>query len=127
MTAEDMLCGKLAAWADVAIVTVPRVGTGAIAVSKSDLLSRLIYGGEKGPSQTPCPVHLGRWTGIHFGWPGDKWTSLADGSQTPMEVEPRLAEWREAGCRCNTHRGSNATTGWNPDANCCAAPPGPVE
>lgn len=33
-----------------------------IQITKSNLLSRTIYGGEK-PRKTPCPVHKGRWSG----------------------------------------------------------------
>lgn len=83
---DDMLCGKLAAWADAVGAKVEAVGSGAIAVSKSDLLGRLIYGDERGPSQTKCPVHLGKWSGCHVGWPGSVWTSVMDGTKTPMAV-----------------------------------------
>lgn len=106
------VCEKLAAWADVA-------GVGRHAVVKSDLLHRLIYGGERAPSKTPCPVHKGTWSGCHSGWPGDQWRDVA-GILTPVKVEPKLQEWWDAGCRCATHKGSSCTTGWNPDEHCCA-------
>jgi hypothetical protein len=112
------VCNALAAWAEVAEVTSPRAGSGRLAIAKSDLLSRLIYGGERGPSRTPCPIHQGRWSGCHFGWPGSVWRN-ADGDM-PMETDARLQEWWDAGCRCATHRGSSCTTGWNPDEFCCA-------
>lgn len=115
------ICNALAAWAEVANVDSPRAGSGRLAVCKSDLLNRLIYGGERGPSQTPCPVHQGHWTGCHSGWPGSEWVGV--GRSWAMEVDPRLQEWWDAGCRCSTHRGSNCTTGWNPDAHCCLGDP----
>lgn len=114
------ICGKLADWAEVA-------GIGRLAVTKSDLLSRLIHGGEHGPSRTPCPVHQGKWSGCHFGWPGSVWVSIDAGTgektERPMEVEPHLQVWWDAGCRCATHKGSSCTTGWNPDENCCLTVP----
>lgn len=104
------VCNALAQWA---------VATGqpTTLISKSDLLSRLIYGRERGPSQTPCPVHQGKWSGCHVGWPGQEWQS-ADGT-APIDTEPKLQEWWDAGCRCATHTGSSCTTGWNPDEHCC--------
>ena len=90
------ICNAIAQWAEVAGVTTA-AGSGAIAVGRSDLLKRLVYGGEAGPSQTPCPVHKGVWSG-------------ADSGQ---------ALW-DAGCRCATHKGSAFATGWNPDRYCCA-------
>ena len=102
----DLICGKLIAWAEAA-------GLPTTTVSKSDLLGRLLYGDERGPSQTPCPVHKGKWSGCHFGWPNEK----------PMDRT--LREWWDAGCRCATHKGSNCTTGWNPDEHCCG--PAPIE
>lgn len=119
----DRVCAALAAWAEAASVTTAAEGerrsdsnTGRLVVLKSDLLNRLIYGGEKGPSQTPCPVHQGRWSGMHWGWPG----ALGHGEQgeTPAKVEPHLQAWWDQGCRCAAHRGSSCTTGWNPDAAC---------
>ena len=103
------ICDILAQWASAADVASPRAGTGWLAVGKSDLLARLVYGGERGPSQTPCPVHKGHWAGVHFGWPG------SGGEESEM-----LRKWWDAGCRCATHKGSAGTTGWNPDEHCCA-------
>jgi hypothetical protein len=101
------VCNVIAQWAEVAGVTTA-AGSGAIAVARSDLLKRLIYGGESGPSRTPCPVHNGVWSGLHSGWPGEP------------DPKPELQAWWDAGCRCATHTGSGMTTGWNPDRNCCA-------
>ena len=113
------ICNALAQWAGVANVSSD-AGTGYLAVMKSDLLHRLIYGGERGPSQTPCPVHKGKWSGCDFGWPGSEWVN-AKGERTPVDISPRLQEAVDAGCRCATHKGSGCTTGWNPDEFCCAA------
>lgn len=126
------ICIKLAKWAEVARVqTEESNGTvmhGPLAVSKSDLLNRLIYGNEAGPSMTPCPVHQGRWSGCHAGWPGSTWVGIDPETnkkgEWPMEVNERLQEWWDAGCRCATHRGSTCTTGWNPDAACGCLPDG---
>lgn len=86
-------------------------------ISKSCLLDRVIYGGEK-PSKTPCPVHNGRWIGCHFGWPG---TKLANGD--PVQEDPMLRKWYDAGCRCFMH-GCGCTTGWQPDEHCgCGVKP----
>lgn len=79
-----------------------------LAVSKSCLLDRLIYGGEK-VSQTPCPVHKGRWSGIQVGWPGQKWSNGED-----VEVSPMLQKWYDEGCRCFKHS-CGCTTGWQPE------------
>lgn len=113
------VCAKLAEWAKVADVESPRAGTGALAIHKSDLLNRLIRGDERGPSRTPCPVHKGRWQGCDFGWPGQMWYHVDGSAPTPVEVNPRLQEYWDAGCRCATHKGSACTTGWNPDEYCC--------
>ena len=64
------VCNAIAQWAEVAGVTTA-AGSGVIAVARSDLLNRLVYGGELGPSRTPCPVHNGVWSGMHGGWPGE--------------------------------------------------------
>ena len=85
------------------------------AIGKSCLLDRVIHRGEK-PSQTPCPVHKGIWSGIQFGWPGSKWS---DG--TPMKESPHLRAWVDAGCRCSMHR-CGCTTGWQPDEHCGCVP-----
>ena len=114
-------CAALALWAEVAEVVSPRGGAGSLAVVKSDLLNRLIYGGERGPSKTPCPVHKGVWSGCHIGWPGSVWRG-AGGVEEPMEVSPVLQKAWDEGCRCATHRGSSCTTGWQPDEHCGCAP-----
>lgn len=78
------------------------------AISKSCLLDRALYKGEK-PSNTPCPVHKGRWSGCHFGWPGAK-----DIDGKPVKEDPQLREWYDKGCRCFQH-GCGCTTGWQPE------------
>ena len=78
------VCNAIAQWAEVAGVTTA-AGSGAIAVARSDLLKRLIYGGEAGPSRTPCPVHRGVWTGLYSGWPGEP------------DPKPELQAWWDAG------------------------------
>jgi hypothetical protein len=120
------VCNALAQWAEVAEVQ-NRESKGRASVSKSDLLGRLIYGGENGPSKTPCPVHKGVWSGCHGFWPSAIVTSARDGRVVerviqPEEVDAQLQEWWDAGCRCATHKGSSCTTGWNPDAACGCAP-----
>jgi len=80
-----------------------------LAIRKSCLLDRTLYGGEK-PSNTPCPVHQGRWSGVHVGWPGSKY---ADGSPAPEDEQCR--KWFDAGCRCFQHSCA-CTTGWQPEA-----------
>ena len=106
-----VVCNAIAQWAEVAGVTTA-AGSGAIAVARSDLLKRLVYGGEAGPSQTPCPVHKGIWSGTDSGIAGEP-------------PDPRLQALWDAGCRCATHKGSAYTTGWNPDRYCCATDAGP--
>ncbi len=81
------------------------------AIDKSCLLSRTMYCGEK-PSQTPCPVHKGRWSGINFGWPGAKYS---DGR--PAEESKLCREYYDKGCRCYQHK-CGCTTGWQPDEHC---------
>ena len=97
------VCNSIAQWAEVACVTTA-AWSGAIAVAKSDLLNRLIYGGEAGPSRTPCPVHNGVWSGFHSGWPGEP------------DHKPDLQAWWDAGYRCATHsatRSSIRQSDWN--------------
>lgn len=84
----------------------PAWQTVRLAISKSCLLSRTLYGGEK-PSQTPCPVHNGVWSGCHFGHISQ--------------------EWIDAGCRCSQHRACDCTTGWQPDEHCGCVETEPVE
>jgi len=120
--APAAVCAALYEWALVAGVA-SAAGTSTLAVTKSDLLSRLIYGGERGPSRTPCPVHKGKWSGCDFGWPFQEWVD-ASGKRTPVEIDPRIQAWMDAGCRCAMHKGSHCTTGWNPDEHCCLEPVG---
>lgn len=80
-------------------------------ITKSCLLDRVLYHGER-PSQTPCPVHRGIWSGCHLGWPGQKWS---DGRA--VEESLQLRSWFDAGCRCFLH-GCGCTTGWQPDDHC---------
>jgi hypothetical protein len=88
-----------------------------LAIRKSCLLDRLVYCGEK-LSKTPCPVHKGKWSGCHFGWPGKKWSN-----GTLVKVEKMLQDWHDQGCRCYLH-GCGCTTGWQPDENCgCGVKP----
>lgn len=121
------VCNALVQWAKVADVT-SKAGSGYLAIAKSDLLARLIYGGEAGPSETPCPVHKGVWSGCHWGWPGVVMLRIEEGRRTeyPDKVEPLLQAWYDAGCRCFQHKGSSCTTGWNPDEHCCLVPEHPV-
>ena len=87
-----------------------------LVVGKSCLLDRMIYGGEK-PSQTPCPVHQGRWSGIHAGWPGYRlWRDSENGpvDEGPSPVSKQCQEWYDAGCRCFQHS-CGCTTGWQPE------------
>lgn len=100
------VCNAIGQWAEVAGVTTA-AGPGAMAVGRSDLLKRLVYGGEAGPSETPCPVHRGVWSGL-------------DSGSTGEHADPRAQALWDAGCRCGTHRGSAFATGWNPDRHCCA-------
>ena len=82
-----------------------------LAITKSCLLDRVLNHHEQ-PSQTLCPVHKGLWAGVHAGWPGQLWS---DGR--PIEIDPMLQEWHDAGCRCHLHS-CGCTTGWNPDEHC---------
>ena len=76
-----------------------------LAISKSCLLSRTMYLGLE-PSEVPCPVHAGKWSGLHGGWPDNKY---ADGRPAPESEQCRA--WHDAGCRCYLH-GCGCTTGW---------------
>ena len=89
-----------------------------LAVHKSCLLDRMIYGGEY-PSKTPCPVHKGRWSGCHGPWPGDKGTTIRNGEPETIELQPsrQCQEWYDQGCRCFQHS-CGCTTGWQPDEHC---------
>lgn len=90
-----------------------------LAIGKSCLLDRMLYGGER-PSETACPVHEGEWSGSHLGWPGQTWKLPAGGTQ-PVEESPLLRQWYDAGCRCFGHK-CGCTTGWQPDAACGCVP-----
>lgn len=120
MSDPKKFCASLDAWADLMAKADAAHGRGTfgeawnlvrLKIRKSCLLARTIYGGEK-PSQTPCPVHEGRWSGIHLGWPGTKWSN-----GEPIKEDPMLRKWYDAGCRCYQH-GCGCTTGWQPDEHC---------
>lgn len=93
-----------------------------LAISKSCLLDRTMYCGEK-PSQTPCPVHKGKWSGCHFRWPHRTMTAVIDheghkaGDEWVMPGSGLELEWYNAGCRCAYHL-CGCTTGWQPDEHC---------
>lgn len=107
MSAADLNFGE--AWREV-----------HLAIRKSCLLSRTLYAGER-PSQTPCPVHKGKWSGIYVGQPGQFWID-AKGNRTPVSVGPHLRAEYDAGCRCYLHK-CGCTTGWQPDEHCgCVTP-----
>jgi hypothetical protein len=124
----EVFCEKLDEWADlVSNKESSRIGdpkkfreawqTVRLAISKSCLLSRTIYHNEK-PSQTPCPVHKGVWSGIHLGWPNTFWYDIKTGEKSrPIKESPQLREWYDAGCRCFQHS-CQCTSGWNPDIHC---------
>ncbi len=70
-------CDALTAWADLKEEAErPHVEPGKygrfasawqevrLQIEKSCLLDRMFNADEK-PSQTPCPVHMGMWSGIH--------------------------------------------------------------
>jgi len=90
-------------------------GTIESAISKSCLLDRMLNCGEN-PSQTLCPVHEGRWSGCHWGWPGSVVVNTK-GEERPGDVSEQCQEWYDAGCRCYQH-GCGCTTGWQPDEHC---------
>lgn len=77
------------------------------AIGKSCLLHRMVYCGEE-PSTVPCPVHKGKWSGCHFGWPGQKWSN-----GKLVEESKQCREWYDAGCCCFQHA-CGCTTGWQP-------------
>lgn len=108
-------------WSSVSAVIDPEtVNKVRLAVMKSCLLDRIVWCGEH-PSQTPCPVHKGVWSGRYYAWPGKVWAYM-DGSTKPVEVQPLMQEWYDAGCRCFQHR-CGCSTGWQPDEACgCVKP-----
>lgn len=126
MADTEQFCAKMDEWADLMCAKPNnRIGSAPefasawrvvrLAIHKSCLLSRTLYGGEK-PSQTPCPVHKGVWVGIHHGWPNTFW------SGRPIEESPLMRKWYDAGCRCAYHKHCECTTGWQPDEHCgCSA------
>jgi hypothetical protein len=68
-------CGSLEAWAN-AVRANPElkdlamdIGRVFLAIRKSNLLARLIYGGQEVRTRK-CPVHQGRWSGCVFEDPG---------------------------------------------------------
>lgn len=102
----DEYCSKFLQWADL-VSKDDKELTSSIAdvkrrIMKSCLLDRMIYCGE-GISQTPCPVHKGEWSGIHW--------------------EEQRKEYYARGCRCFMHK-CGCTTGWQPDEHCgCGVKP----
>ncbi len=126
MIKPEEICEKLTLWAEAAgirsridVVEWGLTGhEGAVVVAKSDLLLRMIYAGEM-PSVTKCPVHKGVWSGIHMGWPETFAAAYGmEDAAVIIEDGPMLQGWYDEGCRCFQHRGSQATTGWQPDEAC---------
>lgn len=132
----ERVCAAIEAWAEIRLaqdtgrefrdawLTAYHLG-----VKKSCLLDRMVYKGE-GLSRTPCPVHEGRWSGIHL-WGsreiGGRWYLVGRdtlGMDTVLRPEdPMCAEARAAGCRCFMHHCA-CTTGWQPDEHCgCGVQP----
>ncbi len=116
-------CDRMDEWAGIAIAQNGNLTPDfeknwmqvRLAIQKSCLLDRMFYGKER-PSQTPCPVHQGKWAGCHFQWPGHVWI----GVERPMSavvVPDMLQGWYDAGCRCAYHN-CGCTTGWQPDEHC---------
>lgn len=89
-----------------------------LAIRKSCLLDRTMYHHEN-PSQTPCPVHKGKWSGCHFMWPGNVWINV-DGPPTFIAPTAQTQRWYDQGCRCAYHK-CGCTTGWQPDEHCGCA------
>lgn len=71
-------CNALRDWAKVASISEDEASVraatylhqAALQISKSNLLWRLIYGGEA-LRKEPCPVHEGRWSGYHWSDEGE--------------------------------------------------------
>jgi hypothetical protein len=88
-----------------------------LAITKSCLLDRMIHCGER-PSQTPCPIHKGRWSGVH---PPDAPYRPLDAFSAEIHGVAAGTTLYDAGCRCFLH-GCGCTTGWNVDEHCgCSA------
>jgi hypothetical protein len=99
-------------------------------ITKSCLLDRMLNCDES-PSKTPCPVHQGKWSGIHM-WGSreieGRWHTVwvgRDGERLGDAETSGLAEWRARGCRCFKHR-CGCTTGWQPDEHCGCVPSAPT-
>jgi hypothetical protein len=117
MTAREY-CQRFYAWLPLAEKHIVGFNQGNVrlAVEKSCLLDRMIYGGEQ-PSQTPCPVHEGKWRGIGFMGPVSLTVASPEGPRIMTQIEVI-----EAGCRCYKHT-CGCTTGWQPDEHCgCLSP-----
>lgn len=120
-------CNAIDEWAVLATEAGTRVNanfssawfTVRLAIRKSCLLDRMLYGGEK-PSKTPCPVHEGRWSGVSI-HPGDVWVGI-DGTHVPAKADSVRQQEYDAGCRCFQHRSCRCTTGWLPDEHCGCKP-----
>lgn len=93
-----------------------------IVIPKSNLLARLLYGGEK-LRTTPCPVHCGTWSGVPFpaAWfkadlSGNPYYCGCQGTGwLPEGVEPRpTVVFTERGC---------SNCGWKPPSTCWFPPP----
>ena len=122
MLKPEQICEKLAAWAAAVGIESRAGAVGALVTTKSDLLMRMIYADEK-LSVTKCPVHRGLWSGMHLGWPGTFAAAYAEKDSVVAEVDPILQVWYDEGCRCFQHKGSQATTGWQPDEACGCVDP----
>lgn len=125
----DRFCSMIDQWAQLKMAALPENEAEQWSeawrlirhrgIGKSCLLDRLLYGGEKAPSQTPCPVHAGKWSGCQ----------LFRQTTRPELVERLAADgmftmtdaWYAQGCRCALHK-CGCTTGWQPDEHCGCAP-----
>lgn len=124
MKPEDF-CNAMSTWAQFMCEADPDLRESIVdvelAVEKSCLLDRMIYGGEH-PSKTPCPVHKGEWSGCHGMWPGHYLWNPKTGEKTPVTPDKMLQDWYDEGCRCFKHS-CGCTTGWQPDEHCgCGKP-----
>lgn len=125
MTEPSEFCAVMDEWARIKSAADEDFGSRwerirSLDIGKSCLLDRMLYHGEK-PSETPCPVHKGRWAGLHQ-WGSREidgkfhvvWFGV-DGERVGKAEDDMLAEWRAAGCRCWQHK-CGCTTGWQPEA-----------